>query len=113
MILQLTSPYSPQSNGIAEKKNRTLTNMINSMLITSGLTKCWWGEALLTLRTILNMIPQNRKDLTSYKMWHKIKSNLKTLKVWDCLAKVGFPNNKKRKLGPKTVDGIFLGYANN
>ena len=87
--------------------------MINSMLITSGLTKYWWDEAFLTSCTILNMISQKGKDLTPYEMWHKIKPNLKTLKVWSCLTKVGVPDNKKRELDPKTVHGIFLGYANN
>ena len=59
------------------------------------------------------MIPQKRKDLTPYEMWHKIKLNLKTPKVWSCLVKIGVPDNKKRKLSPKTVDAIFLRYANN
>jgi hypothetical protein len=33
------------------------------------------------------------------------------LLTWDCLAKVSVPINKKRELGPKTVDCVFLGYA--
>jgi hypothetical protein len=32
-------------------------------------------------------------------------------RTWGCLAKVNVPINKKRKLGPKTVDCVFLGYA--
>jgi hypothetical protein len=33
------------------------------------------------------------------------------MRTWGCLAKVNMPINKKRKLGPKTVDCVFLGYA--
>ena len=40
IIVETTAPYSPQSNGIAERRNYTLTEMINSMLITSGLPTC-------------------------------------------------------------------------
>src|SRR6185503_20887778 len=40
-----------------------------------------------------------------------IKSSLSYLRSWGCLAKVNVPINKKRKLGPKTVDCVFLGYA--
>ena len=47
IIAKTTAPYSMQSNGIAERKNRTLTEMVNSMLITSGLSTCYWGETLL------------------------------------------------------------------
>jgi transposase InsO family protein len=36
-----TPPYSPQFNGIAERKNRTLTDLVNDMLETAGLSKEW------------------------------------------------------------------------
>ena len=43
IIHERTPPYSPQSNGVAERKNQTLTDMVNTMLDTSGLSKEWWG----------------------------------------------------------------------
>jgi hypothetical protein len=46
-------PYSPQSNGVAKKKNRTLTDLVNAMLDISGLSKEWWGEAILTACHVL------------------------------------------------------------
>nr|ABF94958.1 retrotransposon protein, putative, Ty1-copia subclass [Oryza sativa Japonica Group] len=42
IIHERTPPYSPQSNGVAERKNRTLTEMVNAMLDTAGLSKEWW-----------------------------------------------------------------------
>jgi transposase InsO family protein len=48
IIQERTPPYSPQSNGIAERKNRTLTDLVNAMLDTARLSKEWWGEAILT-----------------------------------------------------------------
>jgi transposase InsO family protein len=36
-------PYSPQSNGVTERKNHTLTDLVNSMLDTVGLSKAWGG----------------------------------------------------------------------
>ena len=44
IIHERTPPYSPQSNGVAERKNRTLTDLVNAMLDTSGLSKAWWGR---------------------------------------------------------------------
>ena len=41
IIHERTSPYSPQSNGIAERKNCTLTDLVNDMLDTAGLSKKW------------------------------------------------------------------------
>ena len=37
IIHETTTPYSPQSNGVAKRKNRTLKEMMNAMLISSGL----------------------------------------------------------------------------
>ena len=41
IIHERTPPYSSQSNGITERKNRTLTNLVNAMLETAGLSKEW------------------------------------------------------------------------
>jgi transposase InsO family protein len=43
IIHERTPPYSPQSNEVTERKNHTLTNLVNSMLDTAGLSKAWWG----------------------------------------------------------------------
>jgi transposase InsO family protein len=39
-----TPPYSPESNGIAERNNRTLSDLVNAMLDTAALSKAWWGR---------------------------------------------------------------------
>src|SRR6185312_4806123 len=54
IIHERTPPYSPQSNGVAERKNRTLTDLVNARLDTTGLSKKWWGEAILTACHVLN-----------------------------------------------------------
>ena len=41
IIHEMTPPYSPQSNGVAKRKNRTLTDLVNAMLDTSGLSMAW------------------------------------------------------------------------
>ena len=48
IIHETTTPYSPQSNGVTERKNRTLKEMMNTMLISSGLPQNMWGEAILS-----------------------------------------------------------------
>jgi transposase InsO family protein len=39
IVHERTPPFSPQSNGIDERKNRTLTDLVNAMLSTVGLSK--------------------------------------------------------------------------
>ena len=113
IIHEVTPPYSPQSNGVAERKNRTLKDMVNAMLISSGLSQNMWGEAILTANYLLNKVPRKKEDKTPYELWKGRKPSYKYLKVWGCLAKVLIPTPKKMKIGPKTVDCIFIGYAQN
>jgi hypothetical protein len=51
------------------------------------------------------------KEKTSYEEWIGRKPSLSHLHTWGCLIKVNVAINKKRKLGPKTLDCVFLGYA--
>jgi hypothetical protein len=69
IIHETMTPYSPQSNGVAERKNRTLTNLVNAMLDCSGLSKLWWGEAILTSCFVLNRVPSSKGEITPYEGW--------------------------------------------
>ncbi|KAD6118818.1 hypothetical protein E3N88_10089 [Mikania micrantha] len=111
IIHECTAPYSPQQNGIAERKNRTLKEIMNAMLISSGMSQDMWGEAILLATYLLNKIPFKKKDVTPYELWMGRKPSYKYLKVWGCLAKVVVPPPKVQRIGPKTVDCVFIGYA--
>ena len=47
IIHKTITPYSPQSNEVGERKNRTIKEMMNAMLISFGLPQNIWGEAIL------------------------------------------------------------------
>ncbi|GAB2278393.1 hypothetical protein Dimus_039287 [Dionaea muscipula] len=113
IIHQTTAPYTPQQNGVAERKNRTLKDMMNALLISFGLPQNMWGEAILTDNYILNKVPRKRIDKTPYELWHGRKPSYDYLRMWGCLAKVAVPTPKRVRIGPKTVDCVFIGYAQN
>ena len=108
---ETTAGYSPQLNGVAERKNRTLQEMVNSMLSYSGLSEGFWGEAMLTACHILNRVPTRGNKAIPYELWYKRKPNLNYLRVWGCRAFVRVPSNKRKKLRERGFDCIFVGYA--
>jgi transposase InsO family protein len=82
IIHERKPPYSPQSNGIAERKNCTLIDLVNTMLDTAGLSKEWWGEAILTACHVLNRVPMKNKEITPFEEWEKRRLNLSYLRAW-------------------------------
>jgi hypothetical protein len=66
---------------------------------------------LLTSYHVLNKVLMKNKEKTPYEEWIGRKPSLSYLRTRGCLAKVNVPINKKRKLAPKTVNYVFLGYA--
>ena len=87
--------------------------MMNAMLISLGLPQNLWGEALLSANYILNKLPHKKLDNPPYSLWKGRSPSYKYLKVWECLAKVMVLIPKRIKIGPKTIDCIFIGYAIN
>ncbi|GJU84486.1 zinc finger, CCHC-type containing protein [Tanacetum coccineum] len=83
---ETTTPYTPQQNGVAERKNRTLKEMVKSMLSYSGLSEGLWGEAILTSCYLLNRVPNKRNTTTPYDLWYKKRPNLSFLHIWGCRA---------------------------
>nr|GFC04263.1 zinc finger, CCHC-type [Tanacetum cinerariifolium] len=84
--------------------------MVNSMSSYSGLGEGFWGEAMLTVCYLLNMVPNKRNKTTPYELWYKKRPNLSFLRVWGCRAVVRLPDPKRKTLGDKGIDCIFVGY---
>ena len=68
IIHETTAGFATQSNGLAERKNRTLQEMMNTMLSYSGLSEGFWGQGMLTACHILNRVPTEpiRKHLMNF-----------------------------------------------
>ena len=66
IIHQNTISYSPQSNGIAERKNQTQKEMMNALLISLGLPQNLWGKVILTANRILNKVFHSKTQSIPY-----------------------------------------------
>jgi len=93
IIHETSAPYTPQQNGVDERKNRTLKEMMNAMPVSSGLLDNMGGEVVLTAYFILNRVPHKKLDQTLYELWKGYTPNLKYLKMWECRGKVALPSH--------------------
>ncbi|KAK9108126.1 hypothetical protein Syun_024137 [Stephania yunnanensis] len=108
---QLTIPYTPQQNGVAERRNRTLLEMVRSMMAQANLPITFWGDALLTATYILNRVPSKSVSSTPYELWTNRKPDLYNLRPWGCGAYVHDLHHQHGKLGPRGKKSIFIRYS--
>nr|GFB11385.1 hypothetical protein [Tanacetum cinerariifolium] len=62
IIAHRTPPYTPHHNGVSERRNKTLLDMVRSMMSQTTLPKSFWDYALETTTCILNMVPTKKED---------------------------------------------------
>ena len=100
IVSQLTAPGTPQQNGVSERRNRTLLDMVRSMMSYSSLPDSFWGYALETAAYVLNQVPSKAVPGTPYERWSGRKSSLNHLRIWGCPAHV--LRQKTSKLASRT-----------
>ncbi|PNX77158.1 cysteine-rich receptor-like protein kinase 25-like protein, partial [Trifolium pratense] len=111
IIHEVTAPYTPQHNGLAERRNKTILDMARSMVKLKGLPHRFWGEAVSTTMYILNRCPTTKlKDKVPEEVWSKCKPSVTHLKVFGSLSYKHVPDAKRKKLDDKSEPVIFVGY---
>ena len=68
IILQLTLPGMPQWNGVSERRNQTLLDMVRSMMSQADLPLSFWGYALETATFTLNRVPSKSVEKTPHEI---------------------------------------------
>ena len=101
-------PRTPQCNGVSERRNRTLLDIVQSMISLIGLPLLFCVYALQTAAFTLNRAPSKSVETTPYELWFGKKPKLSFLKVWGCDAYV--KKFQPDKLEPKSEKCIFIEY---
>ena len=109
---QLTAAYTPHQNGVSERKNRTIMNMVRSLLANKNVPKNFWPEAVNWSVHILNRCPTfSVKNMTPEEAWSGRKPAVDHFRVFGCIAYVHVPDPKRKKLDNKGEKCVLLGVS--
>ena len=102
---------SPYQNGVVERRNRTLMDMVRNKRSNCNLHYFLWTEALKTTMYILNRVPTKVVPKMPFELFKGWKPSLRHIHIWGCPFEVRIYNLQNKKLNPRTISGYFIGYA--
>jgi hypothetical protein len=106
-----TMPYTPEQNGVVERRNQSILGMARSMLKAMSMSGWLWGEAVATVVFILNRSPtQSVEGRTPYEVWHDTKPSVQFFRTFGCVAHIKQGNKQLNKLEDRSISVVFIGY---
>ena len=107
---QMTAPYTPQQNGLVERRNRSIMEMARSMLKSMKLPGKFWGEAVRHAVYLLNRLPTRPMgEKTPFEAMNGRKPRLGHLKVFGCLAHAKQTTPHLKKLEDRSQKLVYFG----
>lgn len=107
---RLTVPYTPQQNGVAERKNRTLVEMARCMMRQAGVPPIFWAEAVNTACYIRNRCPTAAlKGRLPFTVWTGKTPTMIYMQTFGTKVFVKIKGNRG-KFDSRSEEGIFVGY---
>lgn len=110
IVHQRTCPYTPQQNGVVERKHRHITQIARSLLHPAHLPQKFWGEAVRTATHLINRLPTTVLDWQCpYQVLTSTTPDYFSLKVFGCLCYATNLDPHKKKFDDRAKKCIFLG----
>jgi transposase InsO family protein len=112
--LEFSAPYTPQQNGVVERKNQTLIDMARTMLGEYKTLERFWSEAVNTAYHAINCLYLHRllKKMT-YELLTGNEPNVSYFCVFRSKFYIFVKKGRHSKFAPKVVEGFLLGYDSN
>ncbi|CAI7790284.1 unnamed protein product [Closterium sp. NIES-54] len=110
---QLTVPYNPQQNGVAEHFNRTLQEGARTLLGCAGLPDPFWVTAMRQVALVKNRVlaTVGDKQWVPYTKWYGSTPAVNMLRAYGCMVVFHVPKEKRGKLEASGRWGVHLGLA--
>ena len=84
--------YTPQQNGVVERKNRIILQMAHTMLQEKNMPQTYWSEAPIMVVYLINRCTtEGVHNINPHEKYFGTKPNLSHLKVFGCISFVHVP----------------------
>ncbi|GAU41840.1 hypothetical protein TSUD_177510 [Trifolium subterraneum] len=104
--------YTPQQNGVSERKNRTILDMVRSLISARNVPKRFWPGAVNWATYVKNRSPTHVvQDITLEEAWSGVKPSVHNFRIFGCVAHVHIPDVNRKKLDGKSIMCILLGVS--
>ncbi|KAG6499970.1 hypothetical protein ZIOFF_039784 [Zingiber officinale] len=104
------TPFTPQQNGVVERRNRTVMAMARSLLKGTHMPARFWGEAVRHAVYMLNHLPTKALgECTPFEAWMGRKPHLAHLRIFGCVAYVKNIAPHLKKLDDRISPMVYLG----
>ena len=111
MSFRLSCPHTSSQNGKAERKIRTINNIVRTLLAHASLPPSFWHHALQMATYLLNILPSKQLAYQSpLKLLYQKDPSYSHLRVFGCLCYPIFPSTTINKLQARSTPCVFLGY---
>jgi hypothetical protein len=111
---EFSFPYTPQQNGVVERKNRTLLDMARTMLDEYKTPDRFWAEAINTACYSINRLYLHQiLKKTSYELLTGKNHNVSYFRVFGSECFILVKRGRKSKFAPKAAEGFLPGYDSN
>ena len=112
IVSQRSCPSTPQQNGIAERKNRHLFDVVCTLLLESHVPSRFLCEALSTVVHLINRLPSpSIGNESPFNRLYGHPPNYSNLRIFGCVCYVHLPPRERTKLTAQSVECAFLGYS--
>ncbi|KAL0431167.1 UNVERIFIED_CONTAM: Retrovirus-related Pol polyprotein from transposon RE1 [Sesamum radiatum] len=112
VIHQKTYTYTPQQNGVVERKHRHLLQVARALMFQSQLPKHFWGDSILTATHIINKLPTPTLNWKSpFEILYDSPPTYDNLKMFGCLCFASNIYPHKSKFDQRAFKRVFLGYV--
>ncbi|PKU69741.1 Retrovirus-related Pol polyprotein from transposon TNT 1-94 [Dendrobium catenatum] len=114
ILHQISCPYTPEQNGLAERKHRHIIETTRSLLFTADVPYKFWPDATITSVYLINHMPSpTTSNKSPFELLYNHHPDYSHLRTFGCACYPLIPSALRNKLQPKAHSCVFLGYSEN